>query len=227
MTMQAKLKLCAGSVSDLARYVATQLHNMFPVDSAARDMEVIIDSVPRALERMRPILGAVRAFEPHIFNHFNSLQYATFLYLLGNEHWKAAASDFMADRLFFLNRALNAMDLFYSVEMPEIFFVSHGIGAVLGNATYGNRLVIFQNVTVGRVGDQRPSIGENVILYPGAIVTGRSEIGNNSIVTAGTVVHGISVPDNVVVKLHGSQLVFHPLKRDYLGLYFRPPAGID
>lgn len=226
MTMQAKLKLCAGSVSDLTRYVATQLHNMFPVDSLERDMEVIIDSVPRALERMRPILGVVRAFEPDIFNHFNSLQYATFLYLLANEHWKVAASDFMADRLFCLNRALNAMDLFYSVEMPEIFFVSHGIGAVLGNATYGNRLVIFQNVTVGRVGEQRPSIGKNVVLYPGAVVTGRSEIGNNSIVTAGTVVHGISVPDNVVVKLNGSQLVFHPLKRDYLSLYFRPPAGI-
>lgn len=222
---QGKLKLRAGDVIDLTRYVAAQLHNMFPADGMKQDVEMMIDIMPRALERMRPILGAVRAFEPDTFNHFNSLQYATFLYLLGNEHWRVEPSSLIADRLFCLNRALNAMDLFYGIEMPEVFFVSHGVGAVLGNATYGNRLVFFQNVTVGRVGDSRPTIGENVVLYPGATITGRSEIGNNSVVTAGAVVHGISVPDNVVVMLSGSELVFRPLKRDYISLYLRPHAN--
>lgn len=222
---QGKLKLRAGEVSDLTCYVVTQLHNMFPAGSLEQDVETMIDIMPRALERMRPILGAVRAFEPDIFNHFNSLQYATLLYLLGNEHWRVDPSGLIADRLFCLNRALNAMDLFYSVEMPEVFFVSHGVGAVLGNATYGNRLVFFQNVTVGRVGDHRPSIGENVVLFPGVTITGRSEIGNNSVVAAGAILHGISVPDNVVVIPSGAGLVFRPLKRDYLNLYFRPHAS--
>lgn len=217
-----KLKLRAGNVVDLACYVAAQLHNMFPADGMEQDVEMMINIMPQALERMRPILGAVRAFEPDTFNHFNSMQYATFLYLLGNEHWKIESSCLIADRLFCLNRALNAMDLFYGLEMPEIFLVAHGVGAVLGNATYGNRLVFFQNVTVGRVGDHRPTIGENVILYPGATITGRSEIGSNSVVSAGVVVHDISVPDNVVVMLNGPELMFQPLKRDYLSLYLHP-----
>lgn len=217
-----KLKLRAGKAVDLTCYVAAQLHNMFPAGGMEQDIEMMIDVIPQALERMRPILGAVCAFEPDTFNHFNSLQYATFLYLLGNEHWKIDPSGLIADRLFCLNRMLNAMDLFYSVKMPEVFFVSHGVGSVLGNATYGNRLVFFHNVTVGRIGDHRPTIGENVILYPGATVTGRSEIGNNSVVGAGVVVHDISVPDNVVVTRNGSELMFQPLKRDYLSLYLRP-----
>lgn len=217
-----KLKLPAGNMINLAHYVAAQLHHMFPDGSMEQDVDIITDCLPQALERMRPILGAVCAFEPDIFNHFNSLQYATFLYLLGNEHWRIDPSGIFADRLFCLNRMLNALDLFYSVEMPEVFFVSHGVGTVLGNAAYGNRLVFFQNVTVGRVGSDRPTIGENVILYPGATVTGRSEIGSNSVISAGVVIHNTSVPKNVLVMSNGSELVFKSLKRDYLSLYLSP-----
>jgi len=216
------LKLRAGKIVDLSCYVAAQLNNMFPDGGLEQDLETIMEVMPGTLERISPILRAVRAFEPDSFNHFNSLQYATFLYLLGNEHWRKDPSSSIADRLFCLNRALNAMDLFYAVEMPEVFFISHGVGSVLGNATYGNRLVFFHNVTVGRIGDNRPTIGENVILYPGSRITGRSEIGNNTVVSAGTVVHDISVPDNVVVMFSGAELVFKPLKRNYLSLYLRP-----
>jgi serine O-acetyltransferase len=220
---ESKLKLRAGQMIDLARYVATQLHNLFPDEGIEQDLEMMLMVLPRALERMRPILGAVRAFEPNFFNHFNSLQYATFLYFIGNEHWRLDRSALIADRLFCLNRALSAMDLFHGVEMPEVFFVSHGVGSVLGNATYGNRLVFFQNVTVGRVENHRPIIGENVVLFSGATITGRAQIGNNSVVTAGAIVHGITVPDNVVVMPVGSEIAFLPLKRDYINLYLRPP----
>jgi len=220
--MIVKLKLCAGSIVNLTSYVASQLHSMFPDGDIAQDVEVIMEIMPQALERMRPILGAVHAFEPNRFNHFNSLQYASLLYLLGNEHWKADLSTSISDRLFCLNRSLNAMDLFYTVEMPEIFFISHGLGSVLGNVTYGNRLVFFHNVTVGRVGDSRPTIGKNVILYPGATITGCSEIGDNSVVSAGVVLHDTSVPENMLVTQKAADLVFQPLKRDYLSLYLRP-----
>lgn len=216
------LKLRTEGLLGLTNYIAMQLHNMFPAGGIKEDVESLIEVVPRALERMRPILASVRAFERDTFNHYNSLQYTTFLYLLGNEHWKTDPSGSIADRLFYLNRALNAIDLFYAVEMPEVFFISHGIGSVLGNVTYGNRLVFFHNVTVGRVGHQRPTIGKNVILYPGSTITGRSEIGNNSVVSAGVVVHDISIPDNVVVTSSGSELVFKPLRREYINLYLRP-----
>jgi serine O-acetyltransferase len=225
--MDKVIKLRAGGVIDLANYVAKQLHNMFPSDGIKYDLAAMMEVLPRTLLRMRPILNSVRTFDPDIFNHFNSLQYATFLYLLGNEFSKIETSSLIADRLFCLNRSLNAIDLFYSVEMPEIFFISHGIGSVLGNVTYGNRLVFFHNVTVGRVGEHRPTIGENVVLYPGATITGGSKIGNNCVVSAGAVVHNICVPDNVVVIPQGSKLVFKPLKRDYLSLYLRLNVNVS
>lgn len=215
------LALRAGSLLSLGRHVATQLNNMFPAEGLEADVEKVAAVLPRTLDRLRPILAAVRSFDPELFNHFNALQYATFLYLLGNEQWHANAADTLADRLFCLNRALNSIDLFYAVGMPEVFFLSHGLSTVLGNASYGSHLVVFQNVTVGRVGDDRPLVGNNVVLYPGATVTGKAVIGHNSVVAAGTVVHGIHVPDNTVAMTRGAGLVFRPRERDFSGLYFR------
>ena len=172
----------------LDHYIARQLDNMFPEGGFEQDLARIAPLMERAMARMQPILAAVCAFTPDAFNRFNSLQYTSLLYLVGNEEFRRNGHSALAARLFYLNRALNAIDLFYAVEMPEVFFVSHGLGAVLGNATYGNRLVIFQNVTVGRVGQDRPTLGDNIVLYPGAVVTGNARIGNNCVVSAGTVV---------------------------------------
>ncbi len=216
--------LRAGTRHALGRHVAVQLNNMFPAEGLEPDAEKVHAILPRALDRLRPILASVRSFSPESFNHFNSLQYATFLYLLGNEHWRTGVVDSLSDRLFCLNRALNSIDIFYTVEMPEVFFLSHGLSTVLGNAAYGNRLVVFQNVTVGRLGDERPTVGSNVVLYPGAVVTGASVIGHNSVVAAGTVVHGRQVPDNTVAMTRGTALVFKPRERDYADLYFRAPG---
>lgn len=206
----------------LDHYIARQLDNMFPEGGFEQDLALIAPLMERAMARMRPILAAVCAFTPDAFNRFNSLQYTSLLYLVGNEEFRRNGHSELAARLFYLNRALNAIDLFYAVEMPEVFFVSHGLGAVLGNATYGNRLVIFQNVTVGRVGQDRPTLGDNIVLYPGAVVTGNARIGNNCVVSAGTVVHGMEMPDNTVAVRRGDGVQLIARRKDFIGNYLRP-----
>ena len=218
------IALAAGSVDALARYTAQQLNNLLPLHGLDADLAALMPLMDGTLERLRPILAAVRAFETDRFDHFNSLQYASWLYLLGNEEHRRKGNAQLAARLFCLNRALNALDLFYAVALPEVFFISHGLGAVLGNASYGERLVLFQNVTVGRVGEDRPRVGSNVVLYPGAVVTGKAVIGNNCVVAAGTVVHGVEQPDNTVAILRGGKLEFRPLGKDYSGVYLHPAA---
>jgi len=216
------VELRAGSIGALARFVASQLDALFPDEGRDRDCERLAAPLPAALARMRPILAAVRAFEADRFDHLHSLQYSTFLYLLASESARAHGMEGrLADRLFCLNRALNSIDLFHAVELPEVFFLSHGLGAVLGNASYGNRLVVFQNVTVGRVGEHRPQIGAGVVLYPGATVTGKSRIGEGSVVAAGTVVHGVEVPPKRLASMQGGELTFRPLPRDYLSMFLR------
>jgi serine O-acetyltransferase len=198
---------------------------MLPGDGLDADTDQIAPLLPRTLERMRPILAAVRNFDHDTFDHYNALQYTTFLYLLANEQWRTRPRGALADRLFCLNRALNAIDLYYAVTMPEVFFVSHGLGTVLGKATYGERLVVFQNVTVGRVGEDRPVLGAGVVLYPGAAVTGSAVIGDNCVISAGTTVHGVEVPPNTVVKSGPNGLVMTTRTRDFLALYFRDSAA--
>lgn len=211
-----------GSIEALTRYVATQINNLFPDKGVENDILQLAGLIPKALDRMRPILESVRNFTPNFFDHFHSLQYASFLYLLSNEQYRSNGEITLAERLFCLNRTLNTIDLFYSVTMPEIFFLSHGHGVTLGNVTYGNRLVIFQNVTIGRVGSHRPCIGDNVVLYPGATITGKSVIGNGSVVGAGSVLHGIEVPENTIAVMRFGQLDLKPIgERNYINLYLR------
>ena len=211
-----------GTLDALARHVATQLNNLFPDQGLEADIARLGVTLPAAVQRMAPLLSAIRNFKPGLFDHFNSLQYASFLYVVANEHWRSGGDLTLAERLFCLNRALNAIDLFYSVTMPEVFFLSHGLGATLGNASYGNRLVVFQNVTVGRVGDDRPIVGCDVVLYPGAIITGRTTIGHRSVVGAGSVLHGVEVPDDTVATMREGKLQLRPRgSRDFIGHYLR------
>jgi serine O-acetyltransferase len=204
----------------LANYVASQLNNIFPEESSKDDTSRIYPFINVALDRMRPILESVRSFQTSsAFNKYNSLQYATFLYLLSNEVWVDGSDSKMADRLFLLNRTLNSLDLFYKVKMPEVFFLSHALGTVLGNVEFATNLVVFQNVTVGRLGTATPKLGSNVILYPGSSVTGNSIIGDNSVIGAGVAINNLTVPDNTVATLVDGRIKFKERVRSYIDLY--------
>ena len=219
--MSPQLQLRAGSQTKLARYLARQLDGLFPDESIENDEASVITLLDAALDRMRPILEASQFFKRDTFDHFHSMQYACFLYLLSTE---AAANglQILADRIFCLNRALNGLDLYHQVVLGEVFLIGHGgAGTVLGNAVYGSRCLFFQNVTVGRVGENRPTIGSDVILFPGSSVTGASRIGNNCVVSAKTSVHNIEVPDNSLVTSAGQGVDILPLRKDYMSLYFR------
>lgn len=68
----------------------------------------------------------------------------------------------------------------------------------------------FQNVTVGRIGGDIPEIGNNVILYPGSIVSGRSKIGNRCVISAGAIVGNMIIPDDSIVFGAGASITVKP-----------------
>lgn len=83
----------------------------------------------------------------------------------------------------------------------------HPHNIVRNNVTIGKNCVIYQNVTLGKKGtfylddgniNDYPNIGDNVIIYAGAMIIGNVKIGNNVIVGANSVVT-IDVPDNSIV----------------------------
>jgi serine O-acetyltransferase len=217
--MSTDIQLKAGTPEKLAYFIARQLDALFPVTSVAEDAAAVAVILGNALQRMRPILASVRAFDAKVFDHFNSLQHASFIYLLSTEASRNGWIT-LADRLFFLNKALAGLELYHQVKLGDVFFISHGLGAVIGNAIYGSHIVFFQGVTVGRIGDNKPTVGSKVIFFPGCSVTGRSVIGSNCVISAKATIHNLVVPDNSIVINSTTGTKIKPLEKDYLSLYF-------
>ena len=201
-------------------YVCHQLNNLILTDSEISKAELITIqcNIDPALQRLNPILASDRNFS-EIFEQLHSLQYRTFLYILANQIFLQEGPSDICNKLFFLNKTLNSIDLHYQVAMPEIFFISHGIGSVIGNAKFGNNFVFFQNITVGRVGELSPKIGSEVIMYPGSVITGNSIIGDNVVVSANTVIHNYDIPSNSIVFPGNKSPEIKPLIKNYIELY--------
>lgn len=134
-----------------------------------------------------------------VFNHFNSDHMATLLYFLSNTVWQENNDEALATRLFYLNKIMHGIDLFYSVNMPDIFMLVHPLGTILGKASYQNFLVVYQNVTVGAEDVLYPRFEEGVILYAKSSILGDCNIGKNVIFGANSFLMNIDVPDDTVV----------------------------
>lgn len=174
--------------------------------------------VEAALERMESNvarqIGGERGFDPLV-----SGQYATFLYYLAHALREDPET---ATHLFLLNKALNGIDLFYDVVMPDHFLIGHTVGMVFAKASYGDFCVFHQGCTVGRILDDRPVLGDGVIVYPGAAIIGRCHVKQNTVVSAGVQVINTDTPGNCIVfaGAHG-QPVFKPITEPFSARYFR------
>lgn len=79
------------------------------------------------------------------------------------------------------------------------FFILHGDSSHILADRIGDDCLVGQQVTIGtNFGDDRPRIGNNVMIMPGAKVLGGIEIGDNVVVGANAVVTK-DVPPNCVV----------------------------
>lgn len=135
-----------------------------------------------------------------IFNHLNSDHFATFLYFLSNTIWVETQDDELPTRLFYLNKIMHGIDLFYSVNMPNIFLLVHPIGTVLGHANYDDYFVAYQNVTVGA--DEAgiyPSFSVGTVLYAKSTVIGECHIDKNVVFGANAFLINSDVPAHKLV----------------------------
>lgn len=132
-----------------------------------------------------------------VFNPYHSGQYAIFLYYLSNVLMEVDRS--LADRVYYLNKILNGVDLYYEIKLPDIFFLEHPVGSVMGRAVYSNYFSFLQNCTVGNNKGYYPIFEENVTLLSGAKVIGKCRIGENSVISANCYVKDTDIPKNSIV----------------------------
>lgn len=76
--------------------------------------------------------------------------------------------------------------------------VHHGWGTIVLADRIGENFSVYQNVTVGYGKDGKPSIGNHVSIYSGAVVFGNITIGNHVRIAANTVVR-TDIPDGSLV----------------------------
>lgn len=93
-----------------------------------------------------------------IFNPYHAVQYMTFLYYLSHDIYKNANVEHLCDKIYYLNKILHSVDLFYAIELPRHFEAEHPLGSVMGRATYRDGFLFLQGCTVGGTRDKEGHI---------------------------------------------------------------------
>jgi serine O-acetyltransferase len=93
----------------------------------------------------------------------------------------------------YMTRAVTGVEIHPAAEIGREFFIDHGAGVVIGEtAVIGDRVTLYQGVTLGGTGFQRgkrhPTLGDNVTVGSGAKLLGPIDVGDGAKIGANTVV---------------------------------------
>jgi len=205
----------------LVDYTASQISHFFP--DGRDDTRAHIEShCDEALDRLNVCINAVRPWQENRFDYLHSSQYCIYLYYLSNTIWRNSRNTPACTKLFLLNKALNAIDCFYEIDLPEVFFIGHSAGIVLAKATYGKYLVLYQNSTVGKNHGVAPVLEEGVVMYPNTAIIGRCHVRAHTVLSQGVGIINQDTPGNTLVfRGENGKLAFKPAKRNILADLFR------
>ncbi|CAM2935274.1 hypothetical protein PASE110613_08355 [Paenibacillus sediminis] len=189
--------------SDFKEYVAKQIEHFFPDKYSVhfRSSDVVFDL---ALERTEYCFKDVtlKAYykDGHPFlNHLHSDQYTVFLWFLSNSIWYETSDEPLANKIFYLNKALHGFSCMYDTKLPDIFLLLHNVGTVLGKAEYSDYLVVAQGCTVGAQNGKYPRLGKGVALLPNSSIIGNCTIGDRVSIGIGTTVYQRDVESQTVL----------------------------
>ena len=125
----------------------------------------------------------------------------------------------VSDKLYALNKAMASVDLFYQVELPDIFTFDHPLGSVMGRASYSDYFTFSQGCTVGNNRGIYPRFGQSVFMLSDSNVIGDCEIGSNVIIGANAYVKDVDIPSNSLVFGQSPNLVIKENRADAVRSY--------
>ncbi len=122
----------------------------------------------------------------------------------------------------YMSRSVTGVEIHPGARIGGDFFIDHGSGVVIGEtAEVGERVTLYQGVTLGGTGFQRgkrhPTLADNVTIGSGAKLLGPIKVGEGAKVGANTVVVEDVPPASTVVGNPG-----HPVRVEG-----RPVEGPD
>ena len=201
----------------LKKAVRFQLNAFFGFTGSGQENDPAFDeAVDKAADDAKECIEKY-SFRPapdggFIVDPLHQVNYCIFLYWLSRRMHLLGDNE-TASKVFYLNKMLNGVEIFYEIELPKIWACAHPLGSVIGRARYGEYFYFFHGCTVGGniVPDGSavyPVIGSHVKMLPHSSITGSSHIGNNVIVSANTYIKDQDVPDNVIVFGSTPDLIF-------------------
>lgn len=208
---------------DFSGYVARQMDGMFPDGRLDRGQleRFTAEALLRLEHCLRHCPGKYAGRAEPAFNHLNTDQYAAFLYFLSNSIHRGGGDPALAGKAYALNKAMHGLDVFYEVELPDIFQLVHPVGTVIGRGQFSDYAVIYQNVTIGAGPDGvYPRFGRGVVLYGGSRVVGHSRLGDNVLVAAGTSLIDTEIPGGSVAFGQYPHCGHKPTRHDVIQLFF-------
>lgn len=187
-----------------------QLNSFFSINSSS-DIKVIDDAAavvfPKLEKNFANSTNKYFSIESNgvrvpRFNPFHSVQWMTFLYYLSHELYTQGSE--LCDKVYYLNKIMHSVDLFYAIELPEIWSAEHPLGSIMGRAKYSDGFFFYQGCTVGGTTDKNgkdcyPVIEENVRMYANSSILGRCHVGRNVQIGAGTLVKNQNIPADCIV----------------------------
>lgn len=208
---------------ELSTFVERQLNFYIP-DGYVIQQEYWLEAIDTALQRCDNCFKHVLtpqyrdSNKESLFSHLHRDQYATFLYFLGNTLWIHYHEKQICDKLLNLQSILHSFFLSYKCEMPDIFWLGHPIGSIIGNAKYSDGLCISQNVTVNTHIDDNGNtdlvIGKGVVLEPGCTIIGNQPIGDRVTVGPNVMIYNQKIESDYTCINDGGRLLIRPRKHE-------------
>ena len=189
---------------ELARYLSEQLNFFFP-DGDPMSKCRLLDAVERADNRVFHCFANIQKkyFTENgvtYFNHLVSDQYCMFLYMLANHVFEDSGDEVLATKIYYLNKALHGVDIFYTTRLPDVFLLVHPLGSVIGRAEFSGFFVAYQGVTIGCLNEGVfPKFQGRAVMYANSRVLGDCKIGDNVCFAADAVVFNENIPPNQTV----------------------------
>lgn len=214
-------------VSEIRELVIHQLRNLFMMSEgevSLLDEKVINTAIINTLQCLEAM--GTKYYVPqeslqikegvierdHCLNLYNSVMNCIFLYWLSRKLFQDNRVE-LADKVYYLNKILNSVELFYEVELPSIWSCEHPLSSVMGRAQYGDYFFFYQGCTVGGNVKRNgtivyPVIGNHVKMFSNSKILGNSHIGNHVIISANCYIKDEDVPNDTIVFGQSPNLIF-------------------
>ena len=150
----------------------------------------------------------------NIFNPLHVAQWTMFLYEMAHEISKNGDMD-LCDIIYGISKAFSSADIFYGVDMPDIWFFDHPQGSVIGRARYSDYFFFEQGCIVGNNKGIYPTFEQHVIMFANSNVLGNCHVGNHVIFAANSYVLDTDIsPYSIVFGMTPNNIVksITPLK---------------